>query len=108
MLQSRENTLYVDYITAEGNHYWNFPSFMDESLLGIRSSSASVRMVATLSQAGFGAEAALSVIAELWRPLQVTDDTHTRTLREWNVETLKVLDARKLLLERPQDDYSLI
>ena len=108
MVQSREDTLYVDYIAAEGDHFWNFPYHLDDGLVALSSSRASVRMVAALSQAGFGAEAALPIIADIWRPLQITDDTHTRILRGWNVETLKALDARKLLLERPDEDYSLI
>ncbi len=108
MVQSREDTLYVDYIAAEGDHFWNFPCHMDDSLVELSPSRASVRMVAALSQAGFGAEAALPVIAELWRPLPMADSTHTRTLRGWNVESLKALESRKLLLERPDADYSLI
>jgi hypothetical protein len=108
IVQSREDTLYVDYIAVEGDHYWNVPDHLDDSLVMLSSSRASVRMVAALSQAGFGAEAALAVIAEKWRPLQFVDDTHTQTLRRWNVETLEALQARGLLLERPNADYSLI
>jgi hypothetical protein len=108
MVQSREDTLYVDYIFAEGDYHWNFPYHLDDGLVALSSSRGSVRMVAALSQAGFGAEAALPVIAEKWHPLQITDDTHTRALRHWNVETLEALRVRGLLLERPADDYSLI
>tara|TARA_R110002094_G_scaffold51613_1_gene63071 strand:- start:104 stop:943 length:840 start_codon:yes stop_codon:yes gene_type:complete len=105
---SRENTLYVDYVAAEGAHYWDIPGMLDENISLLTPSRAAVEMVLALEGAGFTNAPALKVIADTWRPVPMRNDMDVRELRRLNVLTLNELSRLNLLVKQQDNEYSMI
>ncbi len=98
ILTRREQAMYVDYVAAEGNHWWHDP-LIHEPLSGFDvMPSAVFRLVDAMAEAGFFATAALATIAEVWRGVAMDDSFSIHDLRAMNRVTLEKLEAKGLLL----------
>ncbi|MEX2123889.1 MAG: AbiV family abortive infection protein [Woeseia sp.] len=97
--RQREEALYVDYVADQTGHRWVSPKNGETLSAGMffNYGPAAIQIIDAAHKAGIGEAAALEAIAGLWRALALADDTHSSTLRGWNVETLQRLDASGLL-----------
>jgi len=107
ILQSREETIYVDYAETDEGHLWLTPPTSDSDLL-FSHTPATLRLAQALRDSGCITPEALALIAKLWRPVEMTADFHWADLRKLNSQTLEELDADSLLREQPQEVYSTI
>jgi AbiV family abortive infection protein len=96
ILQRREERLYVDYVESEGDHYWHNPEIYDTSVLG-GSTPAVLSVADDLFDTGVGKPAALAVLAEFWRPIQIHDDLHWSEYRLLNIRCFEKLESFGLL-----------
>jgi len=110
ILQQREESFYVDYVENDGEHSWQSPQHNDRLRFGTfyKWSPAVIRLVTDLDACGFSDERALALVAEKWRPVEITDECHFMTLRTLNYETLKALEAANILREKLDDVYRRI
>lgn len=100
ILQTREEHIYVDYIASEGEHMWLTPKRYYLPEMAIFTSYLRpqvVKVVTSLWRAGLAKPDALSLLANNWRALQMTDDFTWRQLRECNIKTLDNLEKNNLL-----------
>jgi len=108
ILQEREHNIYVDYVDTDEGHVWFTPSEDDTDSLWLLYSSSPLQLAQALYDSGCTTPEALKVIAELWRPIQMTNDYRWVDLRALNVRTLQELDNVDLLCEQPKDTYATI
>lgn len=111
ILQKREETIYVDFVEADSNHFWLSPKRYDDNI--IRSFDLGltpdiVKLVYAFAEGGFFQENALKAIAEIWRPVQMKDETHWIDIRNLNEQTLQKLNNEGLLIEQPSINYVTI
>ena len=85
IIRQREEAFYVDYVDYDEEHAWLSPkSYEDISLAAPihRRSPSVVELVNDLHLVGFSKPDSLSIVAELWRPFSITDDTTFHDLRK--------------------------
>jgi hypothetical protein len=97
IVEQREEKLYVDYIASEGDHYWHTPEIYEHFPRFAGAQPAILRIAAALHSSGFADPAALKVIADIWRPVQIVDDLHWMDFRVHNLRTINALTERALL-----------
>ena len=107
VLQRREDVLYVDYIENDGNHNWSSPMRYERMALSIFE-PRSLAIAKVLHDAGLSDPAALATVAEIWRPMVMTDDYHWASLRKANYQTLERLDSHGLLKDQDNEIYGTI
>jgi AbiV family abortive infection protein len=109
ILQQREESIYVDYVETEEGHAWIYPR-PDAMLLWkpIPPEPAVMSMSDALKAVGFTKSGSLRIIADIWRPIKMTDDFHWQTLRELNIRTIEAIREEGLLIEQSQDIYGKI
>ena len=99
ILQEREGRLYVGYIrTDEGNH-WNPPA-CELEILGDAAKpldSEVLRLIGAFQKLGMSTPESLSVVAHIWRSVQITDELHISELEGITERTLNELDQKGLL-----------
>lgn len=105
ILQTREEQLYVDYIESDGDHIWLTPKRyyhpeMHRPTLYLMSDVFEV--ASALYHAGCTDPNSLLCIANIWRPIEITDDFTWLQLRELNIKTLEELDKLGLLNTREE------
>jgi AbiV family abortive infection protein len=105
ILQNREGAIYVDYVYTDEGHSWFTPP--DSDLMFVHT-PAVLRLVQALDASGCTTPEGLAVIAQVWRPINMTADYHWTNLRDLNYRTLKELEAQGLLREQAQEVYSAI
>jgi hypothetical protein len=108
ILQSREDTIYVNYIESDGLHHWQSPQRLDELSSKPRFAPPAVELAFALQDIGCANLRALEVIAQIWRSFPLSDETERLQVREKNVEVLRALDAATLLSEQPQTVYQYV
>jgi AbiV family abortive infection protein len=99
ILQKREEQLYVDYVSTDERSQWTTPARWSE-ILGESAEplySAALQLVSAMQALGISSPKALSVVASIWRPIQIRDDFHFSELQEVTKMTLKALDDKGLL-----------
>src|SRR5437867_2499498 len=101
ILHTRESTFYVDYVRTDDGHIWLSSDERDRLLeTGLPYHEPMVlQLVRSLHAIGFANAAALSVIAGIWRPTEMTLDFDRRALGELNRQTLEALQAKQLLAD---------
>jgi len=85
IIRQREEGFYVDYVEYDGEHAWLSPKRYEDISLAApiyRSLPPVVELVNDLHLVGFSKPDSLSTVAELWRPVSITDDTRFQDLRE--------------------------
>ena len=112
--QQREDKLYVGYIRedaeeGQGGRYWASPSdfYKTGTVLGYLT-PAVITLVRALHQVKATTPEGLSVIAEVWRPVDVCAEMSRGALMGLNLRTLEVLDERDLLAPAPTEIYQVI
>lgn len=105
ILQNREGEMYVDYVDTDEGHLWFTPT--DDSS-GFLLTPTVLELVRALTVSGCTTPKALTTIAEMWRPISMTDDYHWTDLRDLNYATLKKLESQGLLQEQTQEVYRTI
>lgn len=110
ILRRREDTIYVDYQELDGGHEWHDPAFGGAARLsaGVFFTSSVLRLTDAMSNTGCLTAAALAEMASMWREVEMQDDFSWVALRDLNVETLNILKAKALLVDRPAEEYSTI
>ena len=113
--QQREDRLYVGYIREDteegdqGERYWVSPN--ETSKIGATLEYLTptiITLVRALHQVKATTSEGLSVIAEVWRPVDVCAEMSRGALRGLNIRTLEVLDNRGLLAPVPTEIYQVI
>jgi AbiV family abortive infection protein len=107
VFDDREGALYVDYVEVGGDHNWLDPADT-AAMSGSSTEPAAVQLLRHLHDAGLATASALAIIADVWRALELTPDTHCTTVRSTNRETLERLDDKKLLNDVGGSALSLI
>jgi AbiV family abortive infection protein len=107
ILQNREEKIYVDYADTDEGHMWLTPH-VDDWELGLGHTPPALHLARALDNVGCTTPEALAVIADIWRPIKMTDDYHWVEIRKLNYQTLEELDDKNLLLEQPQEAYHYI
>lgn len=110
ILQGREETIYVDYAETEDGHSWIVPRPEIELLLTplILIEPEVIKVVRTMKECGCTTPQALEVMADIWRPVQMTEDFHWQYLRQLNSGFLQKMKDTGLLLEQPAETYNKI
>ena len=110
--QRREDDLYVGYVRddteegGQGERRWTPPSVYDQVVFA--PSSAVVRLASALHETNATTPKGLSVIAKIWRSVDMRDDMGITELMGLNWRTLEVLDDRGLLASSPHETYAVI
>ena len=113
--QRREDSLYVGYIRedteegGQGERYWALPrgAYRIGTVLKYLTPTA-ITLVRALHQVKATMPEGLSVIAEVWRPVDVCAEMSRGALMGLNLRTLEVLDKRDLLAPVPTEIYQVI
>ncbi len=113
--QQREDELYVGYVhddsdeEEQGERYWVYPHNDDllDDLFGYRTASV-IDVARALHRVGATAPAALTVVAEVWRPVEVRSEMRFDELERLNWRTLEVLEERGLLAAAPAEVHAVI
>ena len=111
--QWREDKLYVGYNrgdSEEGNHWVPPRIWVDYSIEKIRGNRtpAVINLARAIHQAKATTPEGLSVVAEVWRPVDVSAEMRIDELRGLNRRTLEVLENRNLLSPAPNKVYEVI
>ena len=113
--QQREDELYVGYVRddsdeeEQGERYWVCPRNDDlfDDLFGYRTPPI-IDVARALHRVGATAPAALTVVAEVWRPVEVRSEMRFDELERLNWRTLEVLEERGLLAAAPAEVNAVI
>jgi len=100
ILQKREDRIYVDYVRSDEGRGWTTPAY-ELSILeeaGEPLYSGSLRLAGALQKLGFAKADALAIIAQVWRPVEITDDFDIFKLSELTERTLQALADKSLLV----------
>ena len=108
ILQRRETYMYVDYVRTDSGHSWEIPIEDALGLPALHSTRSAVTLAKSLDDIGCSQVEALSVIAEIWRPVEMREGFHWTELRTLNQRTLTQLHAEGLLRQQPTDVYQYI
>jgi AbiV family abortive infection protein len=108
IVQSREDTIYVNYVENDGKHYWQRPEQLDDYTLDPDAPPASISLVTALRDAGCTKPEALKLIAGHWRTLSITDDLEWHTVQNANTAILEEMKKYSLLNVQPSSVYSKI
>jgi AbiV family abortive infection protein len=110
VLQGREETIYVDYAETEEGHSWIVPRPEIELLLisSILIEPKVLEVARTLKECGCTTPQALKEMADIWRPVQMTGDSHWQDLRKLNSGFLQKMKEAGLLIEQPAETYNKI
>jgi hypothetical protein len=101
ILQGREENLYVDFAESDGEgHYWHNPP---EHEYVFREGIDCVFVAQALSSSGCITPESLSVIADIWRKVEIRDDFHCSELESVNIKTLESLLEKGLLQQRSEE-----
>ena len=109
--QRCEDGLYVGYIRddteegSEGERCWT--SALDLEL-GLPHTPAVIVLVRALHQTNATTSGGLSVIAEIWRSVEVCGDMQFADFRKQNLRTLQTLEDRSLLAHVSDETYGAI
>jgi hypothetical protein len=104
ILDRRERTLYVDFVSSDDCDEWVAPDLHDDRLFLYGDPSASVHLVGALTRAGVATEQGLDVVAQLWRDFVPEDDTHWQKVAERNMFTLRTLAEQDLCSDDLSDE----
>ena len=107
IIQSREDTLYVNYAENDGTHYWQSPGQFD-TMFNFYSLPASVVLVTTLHNVGCTKPESLKVIADRWFDVPITDDLTWRTVQDTNIAILEEMESCLILNDQPSSEYSCV
>jgi len=102
---SREENIYVDYARSDEGNVWISPW---DSGLAIPGDPMILKIAKALDAAGFAQPDALSVVANLWRPVEMIDGLSWLQLREINLKTLNELESTGKLMADLADNNELI
>lgn len=102
ILQKREEFIYVDYMESDGEYFWLSPLRYEEDGIFSAYTPLALKLARAFSLAGCTEPEALGLIAEIWRPVVMTDHFTWIRLRELNHQTLKQMEARGLLREQSE------
>jgi AbiV family abortive infection protein len=99
IIRQREEAFYVDYVDNEGKHAWLSPKTYEDISLAAplpRRTPAVVELANDLHLVGFSKPDSLSIVAAIWRPVSIIDETRFQDLRELihrNLEKLASADV---------------
>ncbi len=113
--QQREDDLYVGYVRddteegGKGDRYWAPPSSGDHlgPFFG-HLTPAVIKLARALHQVKATTPEGLSVVAQIWRPVNMCAEMQIAEVRELNLLTLKKLENRNLLGPATDEVFSLI
>ncbi len=108
ILQRRETQMYVDFVDTDNGHSWEIAIEDALDLPALHSTRSAVTIARALDAIGCSESAALSVIAEVWRPVSFGDDTHWSTFAGLNRRTIERLDAGGLLQSADSELIQLV
>lgn len=111
----REDELYVGYVRGDTEEdeqsecYWAAPP-AERPLDAVFSyrASAVIDLVRALHQAGVTTSNGLSIVAEIWRPIDVRPEMRFSELERLNWRTLEIMEERGILQAASKHDYSII
>lgn len=106
ILQQREESLYVDYVRTDGGNHWTTPE-SELNILGDAAEplhSGALQLISAFQTLRISTAQSLSVIAKIWRAVEITDDLHFSELQQITKRTLKELGNKGLL---NQDDEAM-
>lgn len=106
--QQREDALYVGYVregNEEAKNYWYRP--INDPLFPHWTPPV-VRVTSAMNQTGMTTPEGLAVVAELWRPFELTPETTKDELEGLNWRTLETLESRGLLATDDEDSNRYI
>lgn len=112
--QGREDDLYVGYIRddteggGQGERYWAPPGEAYKIGTIRYVTPAVITLVRALHQAKATTPEGLSVIAKVWRPVDVRAEMSRVTLRRMNIRTLETLNNQDVLVPAPSEIYAVI
>ena len=103
---------YVRGDTEEGEHsacYWTVPTAerIVDAVFGYKGSGV-IDLVRALFQTGVTTSVGLSIVAEIWRPIDVRAEMHFSELERLNWRTLEIMEERGILQSASDHDYSII
>ena len=107
IIRKREETIYVDFVESDGQHYWTSPrDYRVSSALSILPASEIpvLKLARFLHSLGCTSPDSLELIARLWRPIIMRDDFDWKELRKMNSQTLKELEDHGLLHKKPDEE----
>ena len=113
--QQRVDQLYVGYVRddsdeeGQGERYWVCPRNDDlfDDLFGYQTPPV-IDVTRALHRVGATAPAALTVVAEVWRAVEVRSEMRFDELERLNWRTLEVLEERGLLAAAPAEVNAVI
>ncbi len=106
ILQEREEITYVDYIENDEGHKWVRPNIVKIYRSELK---RGVLMVPRALQAvGCTKPESLSLIADIWRQIEMTEDFHFQDLRKINEQTLDAMSDKGLLVAQTQEIYNRV
>jgi AbiV family abortive infection protein len=108
IIQSREDTIYVNYVESDGTHYWQRPEQLDECTLDPDTSPASIGLITALRDAGCTKPESLKLIARHWRTVPITDDLEWHAVQAVNAAIIEEMNSCSLLNDQPSSVYSKI
>jgi AbiV family abortive infection protein len=93
IIRQREEAFYVDYVEYEEEHVWLSPKrYEDISVPRIhRPTPTVVGLVADLERLGFSEPNTLSIVANIWRPVLISNNTKFAELRDLIHRTMREL-----------------
>ena len=104
----RELQYYADYVVAyTGKPRWINPSEDNRTSPPLEIPEA-LELANALYNSGFSKPGSLEKIAEIWRPVQMSDNYSADDLYKQNLKTLKQLSDDELLEDQPEEIYHLI
>lgn len=107
IIDRRESAFYVDYAQSDDGHRWLYSPKDYLIDMGYHPPSV-VSLVRDLHAVGFATSGAIAVIADVWRPVVMTSESHWRDLRKLNHRTLEMLNGKGLLAEAPDATYAAV
>jgi len=111
ILQKREEHIYVDYIESDGDHFWLTPKryyHPDISPFIFYGTPKILEVSYALWKIGCTNPDSLSIIAEQWRTVEISDDSSWQELRKLSHHTLEKLAIKNLIIEQPDSVHSTI
>jgi len=111
ILQKREEHIYVDYIESDGDHFWLTRKryyHPDISPIIFYATPKILEVAYALWKIGCTKPDSLSIIAEQWRTVEISDDSSWQEIRKLNHHTLEKLASKNLIIEQPDSVHSTI
>ncbi|MDQ1734124.1 MAG: hypothetical protein QOH56_375 [Pseudonocardiales bacterium] len=102
VLAAREDSLYVDYLSAEGGDYWATPASRDDIM--ISQPSMIIRLVTALDRMGCLSMDGLQIIEAVWRGQTIEDETRWHVIEDLNQKVVDQLAQRGLVKDGATDD----